>query len=68
MEIGQQNKRFYPEIVLGSPDVDFLFLCRSHECPCLYLCLAVPETPHHCHIANQTLVGIRVVSRYISTQ
>ena len=25
MEIGQQNKRFYPEIVLGSPDVDFLF-------------------------------------------
>ena len=25
MEIGQQNKRFYPEIVLGSPYVDFLF-------------------------------------------
>ena len=25
MEIGQQNKRFYPEIVLGSPDIDFLF-------------------------------------------
>ena len=25
MEIGQQNKRFYPEIVLGSKDVDFLF-------------------------------------------
>ena len=22
---------------------------------------AVPETPHHCHIANQTLIGIRVV-------
>lgn len=21
----------------------------------------VPETPHHCHVANQTLVGIRVV-------
>ena len=25
MEIGQQNKRFYPEIVLGSPEGDFLF-------------------------------------------
>ena len=25
MEIGQQNKRFYPEIVFGSPDADFLF-------------------------------------------
>ena len=25
------------------------------------LSLAVPETPHHCHIANQTLIGIRVV-------
>ena len=21
----------------------------------------MPETPHHCHVANQTLVGIRVV-------
>lgn len=21
----------------------------------------MPETPHHCHIANQTLIGLRVV-------
>ena len=25
MEIGRKNRRFYPEIVLGSPDIDFLF-------------------------------------------
>ena len=22
---------------------------------------AIPETPHHCHIANQTQLGLRVV-------
>jgi len=33
------------------------------EQPCVFHIIpaTVPETPHHCHIANQTLIGLRVV-------